>query len=172
MDLLLTTPQLSEAQERLSLYKQPCQEVTMHTSQTVTKDLLSGIVMIVLSVFTLGTGFYFMVLRPPLLPEDIQFSGIDTTTLPPAFLEWLGVVFPTWGGFITGFGIVLLGIGVYLLSGRILWLYLGTAAGILVAFGRFLYSNIVISSDFLWFIAALFVLALGLAVILVLKQGR
>ncbi|MVT27053.1 hypothetical protein GNZ21_11925 [Nesterenkonia alkaliphila] len=144
----------------------------MHTSQTVKKDRLSGVVTIVLSVFTLGTGLYFMVLRPPLLPEDIRFSGIDTSTLPPAFLDWLGVVFPTWGGFITGFGIVLLGIGLYLLSGRILWLYLGTAAGILVAFGRFVYSNIVISSDFLWFITGLFALALGLALILVLRRGR
>ncbi|TLP98630.1 hypothetical protein FEF26_04330 [Nesterenkonia salmonea] len=144
----------------------------MPTSQTVNKDLLSGAVTIVLSVFTLGTGLYFMVLRPPLLPEDIRFSGIDTTTLPPAFLEWLGVVFPTWGRFITGFGIVLLGIGIYLLSARILWLYLGTAAGILVAFGRFLYSNIAISSDFVWFIAAMFVLALTLAVVLMIKRGR
>jgi len=89
-----------------------------------------------------------------------------------AFVDWLGIVFSTWGGFIAGFGIVLLGIGASLLSRRTLWLYLGTAAGVLVAFGRFVISNILLGSDFLWFIATMFVLALVLATVLVLNVIR
>ncbi|GAA1740543.1 hypothetical protein [Microcella frigidaquae] len=144
----------------------------MQTREVVRKDMLSGVLTTVLGALALGVGGYFLFLRPTLLPEDIRHTGIDPTTLPPAFLDWLGIVFATWGGFIAGFGILLLGIGITLLSRRTLWLYLGTAAGVLVAFGRFVLSNILIGSDFLWFIATLFVLALALAIVLVVTAVR
>ncbi|MBS4003802.1 MAG: hypothetical protein KGZ91_10545 [Afipia sp.] len=136
------------------------------------KDPLSGILIFVLGVLTLGTAVYFLALRPPLLPEDIRYSGIDIATLPPAFLVWLGVVFRSWGGFIAGFGIVLLGIGTFMLTGRTRWLSWATAAGVVVAFGRFVYGNLVLSSDFLWFIAVPFFLAVGAALSLLLRCGR
>ncbi|MBA5846878.1 MULTISPECIES: hypothetical protein [Gordonia] len=144
----------------------------MPTQERLRKDLLGGALTTALGVFTLGIGVYFLFLRPFLLPEDIRHTGIDAATLPVAFVDWLGIVFSTWGGFIAGFGIVLLGIGATLLSRRTLWLYLGTAAGVLVAFGRFVISNILIGSDFLWFIATMFVLALVLATVLVLNVIR
>ncbi|HEY8914458.1 hypothetical protein [Lacisediminihabitans sp.] len=138
----------------------------------VRKDALSGAITCVLGVLTLGVGVYFLILRPALLPEDIRYTGIDPNTLPPAFVDWLGIVFSTWGGFIAGFGITILGIGVFMLSGRAVWLYLGIAVGVLVAFGRFLLSNIMINSDSLWLIAALFVLALALSIVLLVKTVR
>ena len=138
----------------------------------VRKDALSGAITCVLGVLTLGVGVYFLILRPALLPEDIRHTGIDPNTLPPAFVDWLGIVFSTWGGFIAGFGITILGIGVFMLSGRAVWLYLGIAVGVLVAFGRFLLSNIIINSDSLWLIAALFVLALALSIVLLVKTVR
>lgn len=143
----------------------------MQTPQ-VRKDALSGTITCVLGVLTLGVGVYFLFVRPVLLPEDIRHTGIDPNTLPPAFVAWLGIVFSTWGGFIAGFGITILGFGAYMLSGRAVWLYLGTAIGVLVAFGRFLLSNIIINSDSLWLIAALFVLALALSTVLLVKTVR
>lgn len=134
-------------------------------------DRLSGAPLVILGVLTIGTAMFFLVLRPPLLPEDIRHTGIDVGTLPPAFLDWLGIVFRTWGGFIAGFGIVLLGIGTFTLTGRTRWLHWSTAAAVLVAFGRFLFSNIVLSSDFLWFISLLFLLAVGTAAMLALRRG-
>lgn len=71
-------------------------------------DVLGGSLTLALGLLTVGTGVYFLVLRPPLLPEDIRRTGIDQGALPPAFLDWLGIVFHTWGGFIAGFGISLL----------------------------------------------------------------
>ena len=120
----------------------------------------------------MGTAVFFLVLRPALLPEDIRHTGIVPGTLPPAFLEWLGTVFRTWGGFIAGFGVLLLGIGGFLLSGRARCLYWATAIGAVVAFGRFLFSNILLDSDFLWFISALFALAAATAISLLLRRGR
>lgn len=136
------------------------------------RDALSGILLLVLGLLTMGTAVFFLVLRPALLPEDIRHSGIDPGTLPPAFLEWLGTVFRTWGGFIAGFGVLLLGIGGFLLSGRARCLYWATAIGAVVAFGRFLFSNILLDSDFLWFISALFALAAATAISLLLRRGR
>lgn len=136
------------------------------------RDALSGILLLVLGLLTMGTAVFFLVLRPALLPEDIRHTGIDPGTLPPAFLEWLGTVFRTWGGFIAGFGVLLLGIGGFLLSGRARCLYWATAIGAVVAFGRFLFSNILLDSDFLWFIAALFALAAATAISLLLKRSR
>jgi hypothetical protein len=136
------------------------------------RDVLSGILLLALGLLTLGTAVFFLVLRPALLPEDIRHTGIDPATLPPAFLEWLGTVFHTWGGFIAGFGILLLGIGGFLLSGRARCLYWATAIGAVVAFGRFLFSNILLDSDFLWFISALFALAAATAISLLLRRGR
>ncbi len=121
-----------------------------------------------LGVLTLGTGLYFMAIRPALLPEDVRFTGVDPNLLPPQFLEWLRIVFRTWGGFITGFGILLLGISAYLLTGQNAFLRYGIAAGLLVAFGRFVASNILIRSEYLWFIAVLF----GLAAVVALRFLR
>ncbi|WP_011583191.1 MULTISPECIES: hypothetical protein [Chelativorans] len=136
-----------------------------------TTNRLSGTLLTILGVLAFGTGIYFLGIRPALLPEDIRFTGIDEATLPQAFLDWLGIVFRTWGGFITGFGIVLTGIGVATFSGDARWLRYGTAAGILVVFGRFAYSNVVIGGDYLIFIASMFVLALICAAILIWKAG-
>ncbi|WP_454259005.1 hypothetical protein [Pseudoxanthomonas mexicana] len=136
------------------------------------RDALSGILLLVLGLLTMGTAVFFLVLRPALLPEDIRHTGIDPGTLPPAFLELLGTVFRTWGGFIAGFGVLLLGIGGFLLSGRARCLYWATAIGAVVAFGRFLFSNILLDSDFLWFISALFALAAATAISLLLRRGR
>lgn len=136
-----------------------------------TQNRLTGGLLTILGVLALGTGVYFLGIRPPLLPEDIRFTGIDAATLPQPFLDWLGIVFRTWGGFITGFAIVITGIGVATLSGDAKWLRYCTAAGVLVAFGRFAYSNVVISGDYLIFIASMFIVALTAAGLLLWKPG-
>ncbi|NMG38317.1 hypothetical protein GRZ55_03565 [Chelativorans sp. ZYF759] len=138
--------------------------------QTI-QNRLSGGLLTILGVLAFGTGIYFLGIRPTLLPEDIRFTGIDEATLPQPFLDWLGIVFRTWGGFITGFAIVITGIGVATFSGDAKWLRYGTAAGILVAFGRFAYSNVVISGDYLIFIASMFIVALIAAGLLLWKPG-
>lgn len=70
----------------------------------VRKDVLSGALTCVLGILRVGVGIYFLILRPPLLPEDLRRTGVDPNALPPAFVEWL---FSTWGGFIVGFGATL-----------------------------------------------------------------
>ena len=124
----------------------------------------------VLGVLTLGTGLDFLLLRPAMLPEDLRFTGVHPGELPARMSEWLGIVFRTWGGFMAGFGIVLIGVATYLFTARKSLLGWATAIGVVVAFGRFLLSNLAIRSDYLVFIAILFSLAMVVAVILILPS--
>ena len=111
-------------------------------------------------------GMPIVVLRPPMLPEDVRRTGVSPESLPPAFSQWLSIVFRTWGGFMTGFGVLLVSTGVFLWKGNRLWLRAGMATAALVAFGSFLLSNVELRSDFLWYIGVLFSVACALAVTL------
>lgn len=122
--------------------------------------LLSGL----LGILTVGTGAYFMALRPPMLPEDVRWTGISPESLPPAFTGWLSIVFRSWGGFMVGLGIVVVSVGLFLHRDDPRWLRGGLAVGVLFAFGSFLASNVQLRSDFLSFIIVLFGLAFALAV--------
>lgn len=125
-----------------------------------------------LALLTIGVGLYMTLLRPPLLPEDLRVLGVEATSLPPSLLRWLSVVFTTWGAFITAFGVLLLGIARTLSDDRTDVLRWATALGILIAFSRFLWSNIVLHSDFLGFIAPLSVFALATAILLAFDKQR
>jgi hypothetical protein len=87
-------------------------------------------------------------------------------------LTWLGIVFRTWGGFMAGFGILLGAVGWNLLSAHEGLLRWGAAIAILVAFGRFLFSNLMLHSDHLAFISAMFVIAAVAAGCLITRGRR
>ncbi len=108
--------------------------------------------LVAVGLLTVGTGFYLMVLRPPLLPEDIRFAGLDPSAVPVGLLRWLEIVFRTWGGFVLGFDVSLAGYGVFLTTGRDAWIRYGLAAALVVSFGQFLASNWMLRSDFLMLI--------------------
>jgi len=127
----------------------------------MTRERLGGLLLLVLGVLTLGTGIYFLFLRPSFLPEDVKFTGTDPRSLDPRLLSWLRIVFRTWGGFMVGFGILLAATAGRLLAIRESVLRWGIAAAIVVAFGRFLFSNLLLHSDHLAFISATFVIALA-----------
>ena len=125
-----------------------------------------------LALATIGVGVYMALLRPPLLPEDLRALGVDAKSLPPSLLHWLSIVFATWGAFIMAFGVVLLGVARTLSDDRTHALRWATAVGILIAFSRFLWSNIVLHSDFLAFLAPLCVFAFATAILLAVDNRR
>jgi hypothetical protein len=125
-----------------------------------------------LALLTIAVGVYMAFLRPPLLPEDLRALGVDSKSLPPSLLRWLSVVFTTWGAFIAAFGVLLLGISRTLSGARIDLLRWATALSILIAFGRFLWSNLLLHSDFLGFIAPLCAFALATAILLAFDTPR
>ena len=60
-------------------------------------------------VWLIALGLYFMVLRPPLLPEDPRFMGTTLEQLrlaAPGLESWLQKVFTVMGGFMAGAGVL------------------------------------------------------------------
>ncbi|TDR38370.1 hypothetical protein DFR29_12142 [Tahibacter aquaticus] len=54
-------------------------------------------------------GFYFIVIRPPLLPEDLRFMGASLAQIRlgvPGLESWLAHVFTVLGGFMAGAGVL------------------------------------------------------------------
>ncbi len=122
-------------------------------------DRVAGLLLLILGMLTVSTGGYFLFVRPAMLPEDIRITGVEPNLLPVAMLDWLRIVFQTLGGFVAAFGILIASIGVHVMARRGGVLEWGVALALLVAFGRFLASNIILRSDYLWFIGILFALA-------------
>jgi hypothetical protein len=81
-----------------------------------------------LGALTLVTGLYFMFMRPPMLPEDIRFTGVSAELLGQRFTAWLSILFRAWGGFMVGFGIFLASLGAFLWKGDVKLLRGGAAA--------------------------------------------
>jgi hypothetical protein len=132
---------------------------------------IAAAVLITFGLLTMGTGFYFLAFRPPLLPEDLRFAGVELADVPAGLLSWLSLVFRTLGGFVVGLGLCILGYGAAARADRPEWSKVGAGLGLLLAFGGFLATNIQIHSDFLWFVGVLFLSAIASAVVLFLP-GR
>jgi hypothetical protein len=133
----------------------------------VTRVRVAAAVLLTFALLTMGTGIYFMALRPPLLPEDLRFTGLEPADVPAGLLAWLTVVFRTWGGFVVGLGLCIAGHGAASWMNQPAWSRVSAALGVLFAFGSFLASNIQLRSEFLWFIGLLFVGAVACAVVLI-----
>jgi hypothetical protein len=125
-----------------------------------------------LGMAALGIGLYFLLLRPAMLPEDLRFTGVRPGEVPARLLDWLTIVFRTWGGFMVGFGVVLIGVATSFLRATRTLLRVGTAVGIIAAFGQFFLSNLAISSDYLVVVGLLFGLALAAGVGLILGLAK
>jgi hypothetical protein len=115
--------------------------------------------LLLLGVLTCGTGIYFMAIRPAMLPEDVRFTKLVPQEMPPEALGWLQIVFQTWGAFVFGFGILLVALACFIMKRRPAFLRWGVPVALVVPFGRFLVSNVVLRSDYLWFVGALFALS-------------
>ena len=115
--------------------------------------------LLLLGVLTSGTGIYFMAFRPAMLPEDIRFAKLVPQEMPAEALQWLQIVFRTWGSFVFGFGILLTALACFVIKRQPAFLRWGVPVALLAPFGRFFASNVVLRSDYLWFVGTLFVLS-------------
>ena len=70
---------------------------------------VSSWMLIACGVWLVGLGFYFIFLRPPLLPEDLRFMGTTLAQIRmavPGLESWLEKVFTVLGGFMAGAGVL------------------------------------------------------------------
>lgn len=83
---------------------------------------LSKWLFLVCGIWLIGLGAYFILERPPLLPEDLRYPGSSAeqvNSLSPHFASWLRYVFTVMGGFIAGFGVLTVFVSVHAVSNRL-----------------------------------------------------
>lgn len=108
-------------------------------------------------IWLIGLGGYFMLARPPLLPEDLRYLGasaIQIEALLPHLASWLRNVFTVMGGFIAGCGILIIFVSVRALPQCVHGT--GTALGCvgLLTVTTMSWTNFVLDSDFKWLLLA------------------
>lgn len=117
-------------------------------------------------VSLVGIGGFFVVARPPLLPEDARFMGSTTEMISdaaPGLSSWLRRVFWVLGGYIATTGVLVLYVAnTGLRSGSAGALAILTVSGI-TSLGWMTAVNFLIRSDYRWALLCLELLwALGL----------
>jgi hypothetical protein len=106
----------------------------------------------------LGIGGYFLLLRPPLLPEDARYMG---TTLPalqaavPGLLRWLQKVFWVMGGYMVATGLLTLHVAFSSFRSRQPGAFPVVALAGLCSIGWMTAVNFLLDSDFKWLLLVL-----------------
>lgn len=118
-------------------------------------------------ILLIGVGIYFLVLRPPLLPEDVRYMGLTPTELQsigPRLTAWLTQVFRVMGGYVAATGVLALTLATTSFREHrgIAGLGAGIAGGLSI--GLMAAVNFMIHSDFRWVLLGMaFVWAASLA---------
>ena len=108
-------------------------------------------------VWLVGLGLYFILLRPPLLPEDLRYMNVDASAVQaavPGLAGWLDKVFTVMGGFIIGTGILTLGLARILLTPGSQALRLTLALAGVSTVGLMSAVNFALHSDYRWLLLA------------------
>jgi hypothetical protein len=114
---------------------------------------LSSIVLAIAGFLLVGTGVYFIFLRPPLLPEDLRFMGLTAAQLDairPQLYGWLTHVFLAMGGYILATGTLGITLAVTSFRQHSPTAALGVLIGGAASIGGMTIVNFLINSDFKW----------------------
>ena len=129
---------------------------------------LSSIILAVAGIALVGMGLYFIILRPPLLPEDMRYMGLPAAQLDivkPQLGAWLTQVFRVMGGYVFGTGILTVTLAVTSFRAHHWSAAIGAALGGASSIGTMAIINFKLDSDFKWvilFMALLWACSLGL----------
>ena len=104
-------------------------------------------------IWMVGLGFYFIVLRPPLLPEDLRFMGTTLARIQaavPGLEDWLQRVFTVMGGFMAGAGVLTVFLAQTALPSRPTGASSALALSGALTVGLMSATNFALHSDFKW----------------------
>ena len=113
--------------------------------------MLSSILLAGSGILLIGVGIYFLVLRPPLLPEDIRYMGLtpaELQSIGPRLASWLTQVFRVMGGCVTATGVLALTLALTSFRNHRAVAGAGLAGGLSI--GLMAVVNFMIHSDFKW----------------------
>jgi hypothetical protein len=136
----------------------------------------SSIVLVMAGVTLIGTGFYFLLLRPPLLPEDIRYMALPPAQfdiLRPRLELWLTHVFRVMGGYVLATGVLMVTLAVTSFRQHSTPAAIGALIGGVASIGWMAVVNFLIDSDFKWVLLAMALLwAVSLVLFWVEKPDR
>lgn len=128
----------------------------------------SSAILAVAGMIVAGIGLYFIVLRPPLLPEDVRYlnlSAAEFETIGPRLAMWLTHVFTVLGGYALATGVLLIALAATAFWARDPVAVVGALVGGASSIGLMSIVNFMIDSDFKWaLLACALVWALSLVV--------
>jgi hypothetical protein len=106
-------------------------------------------------VWLIALGLYFIVLRPPLLPEDLRFMGTtlgQIHTGEPGLERWLQKVFTVMGGFMAGAGVLTVFVATVAIPTRLKGTSWAIALSGGLTVGLMSVANFALYSDFRWWL--------------------
>ena len=124
----------------------------------ITLKPYSSSLLVLAGVVLMIVGFYFIFLRPPLLPEDLRYTGITLSIINsniPDLASWLKKVFWVMGGYIFTTGFLTAYIAVTSFRNRTRGALLVAAISGFTSIGLMTVVNFIIESDFKWTLLAL-----------------
>jgi hypothetical protein len=114
---------------------------------------LSSILLTGSGILLIGMGIYFVLLRPPLLPEDIRFMNLtpaEVQSIGGRLGSWLVHVFRVMGGYIAASGILAIALAVTSFRDHHPFAAAGAMIGGAASIGWMAAVNFIIDSDFKW----------------------
>jgi len=114
---------------------------------------LSSIVLIMAGVTLIGVGLYFILLRPPLLPEDVRYMALPAAQLDilrPRLELWLTHVFRVMGGYVLATGVLAVTLAATAFRAHQKGAAIGALIGGAASIGWMAAVNFMIDSDFKW----------------------
>ena len=105
-----------------------------------------------------ATGMYFVLLRPPLLPEDVRYLSLTSEQLgavQPHLEAWLRQVFRVLGGYILATGVLMITLAATSFRAHQWGAAMGAAIGGAASIGLMAAVNFSINSDFKWVLLAI-----------------
>ena len=113
----------------------------------------SSIVLIIAGIALIGVGLYFILLRPPLLTEDIRYIALPTAQLDilrPRLEMWLTHLFRVMGGYVLATGVLAVTLAATAFRGHQNGAAIGALIGGAASIGWMAAVNFMIDSDFKW----------------------
>jgi hypothetical protein len=113
----------------------------------------SSIVLVLAGVALIGVGLYFILLRPPLLPEDVRYMALPAAqfdVLGPRLEPWLTHVFRVMGGYILATGVLAVTLAATSFRAHQPGAATGALIGGAASIGWMAAVNFIIDSDFKW----------------------
>jgi hypothetical protein len=114
---------------------------------------LSSIVLLVAGMTLVFTGLYFILIRPPLLPEDIRYMRLSPPELDAIGLRlaaWLTQVFRVMGGYIFATGVLTVTLATTSFREHRPAAAVGATIGGVASIGLMAAVNFMIDSNFKW----------------------